>query len=174
MSIGMDLPLKFHMSIFFRWLGDHPKASYTSLKRCRQLGLSNSRLTYNTRPLAHFHPIHSRPSAIEIHNSICKKDFPALDGPAISILCPFLKIPLIRHGASSGRFSHTVSKDSGSGRSSFTLSIHSFHSVHDSFPIFVSTRNCFFPLRSNPGILDNLDGFLFCVSTLNPFFLHIL
>ena len=156
--------------MFCRLSGVKPIASYTSLKRCRQLARSSSRLTYMTRPCAQFHCSHFFPSAMAIHSSICRNDFPALDGPEMSILWPFLRIPSIRHGDSSGRLSHTLSSPSGSGRSSLTPSIHSYHSFQDCFPMLVSTMNCFFSPRCTPGILESLDGFRFCVSTSIPFF----
>ena len=157
--------------MFCRYRGcSIPIAVYTSLKRCRQLARSSSRLTYSTFPCAQSHFGHFFPSAIATHNSICKKDFPAFDGPAISILCPFLRMPSIRHGERSGRLSHTSPRPSGSGRSSLIPSIHSYHSFQDAFPMLVSTRNCFFPFRITPGILESLEGFRFCVSTTIPFF----
>ena len=168
--MGTDFPRRFHISMLCRFLTLMPMVVYTSLKRCRQLALSSSRLTYITLPCAPFQESHFFPSAMATQSSICKKDFPAFDGPAISILCPFLKTPSIKHGASSGRLSHTLSSPSGSGRSSLTPSIHSYHSFQDAFPMLVSTRNCFFPFRVTPGILDSLEGFLFCVSTTIPFF----
>ena len=174
LSMGTDFPLKFQMSMFPRLLGVHPNASYTSRKRCRQLARSSSRFTYITRPWAHCQSIHFFPSAIAMHSSIWRKDFPALDGPAISILCPFLSTLSIRHGDSSGILSHTLSRPSGSGRSSLMPSIHSCHSSQLRFPMLVSTRNCFLSPRMTPGIRDSLDGFLFWVSIMSPFFSHTL
>ena len=155
--------------MFPRCSGGSPIAWYTSLKRCRQLARSSSRFTYSTRPCAHCQESHLRPSAMAIHNSISRKDLPALEGPAISILWPWRSTPSIRHGASSGICSHTSPRPSGSGRSSLTLSIHSFHSSQLPFPMLVSTKNCFWLPRMTPGIRDRRDGLRFCWSISSPF-----
>ena len=86
LSIGRLLPLKFQISMLLMDCGGNSNALYTSLKRCKQLALSNSRLTYSTRPLAQSNPSHFLPSAIAIHSSIKANDLPALDAPEISIL----------------------------------------------------------------------------------------
>ena len=149
------------------------RAAYTSLKRCRQLALSSSRLTYITRPRAQSHCSHFLPSAMAMASSICRKLFPALLGPEISILCPLRSTPSIRHGARSGMLSQTPARPSMSGRLSLTESVQSFHSAHDVFPMFVSMINCFLSPRVTPGRRDNLDGLRFCVSMVMPFFRHM-
>ena len=107
-----------------------------------------------------------------MHSSICRKDFPALDGPARSILWPLRRTPSIRQGDSSGRLSQTSASGSGSGRSSLTLSIHSCHSLHDALPMLVSIRNCFLPPLTTPGMRDSREGLRFCLSIFRPFLSH--
>ena len=163
------MPRRFQMSILLILSASHPSASYTSLKRCKQLGRSNSKFTYKTRPLAHCQPSHFRPSAMAIQSSIKQKLFPALDGPANNSLCPILSTLSINGGASSGRLSQTSAKLSGSGKLSFIPSIHSFHSAQSFLPMLVSIINCFLSPRTTPGIRLKREGFLFCLSTSKPF-----
>ena len=75
-------------------------------------------------------------------------------------------------GASSGMFSHSDARFSGSGRSSVVSCIQSHHSDHDAFPHGPLTRRCRSPERMAPGILDRRLGFLFCVSMSSPFLRH--
>ncbi len=167
--MGTDFPLRFQISILVMFSGFHFSAWYTSLNRWRQLARSSSRLTYSTRPLAHSQPSHFPPSAIAIHSSASRYDFPALEGPAISILWPFLSTFSIKHGASSGMLSQASARFSGSGSPSYSFSIHDTHSSQLLLPMFTAIRRCSFPARITPGILDSLEGFLFCLSTSRPF-----
>ena len=160
-SIGTALPLKFHISMFFKLSGLYPKSLYTSAKRCKHEALSSSRFMYSTLPLAHWKPSHFLPSAIAIVSSMSAKDLPALLGPASNILWPCLSTLSIKQSASGGISPHMFVSSSGSGRSSFTPSIHSYHSFQLLLPKFVAIKNCLCSLRLIPGILDNLEGFLF-------------
>src|SRR5699024_7372022 len=133
------------------------------------LALSNSKLTYNTLPFVQLKPIHFFPSAIAIDRPINANDLPALEGPAINILCPCRNTPSINGGAKSGISSQKSVELSGSGKSSLISSIHSSQSSQLLLPMFVSIMNCFLPFLSMPGILLNRDGFLFWLSISNPF-----
>ena len=161
LSIGTVFPRKFHICTFCKLLALSPMLVYTSLNLCKQLALSSSKFTYNTRPCAHSQLSHFLPSAMAMAISISAKLFPALEGPAISILWPCLSTPLINSGAKSGMSSQKSSKFSGSGKSSFKSSIYSNHSSQLCLPMLVSIKNCLRPFRTTPGIRLNREGFLF-------------
>ena len=173
LSIGTARPLRFQISMFCRFLGCTSRCVYTSLKRWKQDASATSRFTYRTFPWVHCQLSHLVPSAIAIASSMSSSVLPALDGPERSIFCPCLRIPSINGGDSSGRLSQTDFSVSGSGRSSLTPSIYSFHSVQLLLPMLVSIRNCLCPFRTTPGMRDSRDGFLFCWSIWRPFFLHM-
>ena len=88
-------------------------------------------------------------------------------------LCPMRSAPSISAGDNGGGSLSTVSRLSNGGRSSFCSSSHAIHSSQLFFPMFVPIKNCFTPFLVTPGRRDMRDGFLFCVSTLNPFLLHM-
>ena len=99
-----------------------------------------------------------------------RKDFPALDEPDISILCPRRSIPVISSSGSSGGLSLKVSRDTISGSSSETPSTKSSQSTQDFLPMFVAMRYCLLPFLVTPGIRERRDGLRFCLSMDTPFF----
>ena len=115
------------------------------------------------------------PDAMAIASSMSAKLLPALDGPAMSILCPCLNTPWMSSSAFGGRpLSFAIPSFLMTGMSSLVFSIHSRHSSQDSFPRFVPIRNCFLPPRLMPGSRESLEGFLLAVSMVSPFFSQIL